>query len=213
MMLKIRFFYLPIACVITLSCFNVGYSQESSTKFLYKKQSVKNVVSYSLTGSDTVKIPKPKLTQPKTYERKILSSKGNYNFVLNKKEKKCTLFSEDGQTLGTFPLKGKNRLDITMPDGMVYNWSYAESSRGWKYSVNSKEVFVCSFIKVDGKKYLQYEIKDPEAKDLSTAMIISHIYGVDLIQTKANQPIYYGIAIGLGLLGAATSSSPAPSVQ
>lgn len=203
--------YLPVICLIIFTS-TLTFAQESTVKFLYKKDRVNDEAGYLLMGPDTVEIPKPELTQFKTYEQKITSTHGKYVFVVDRKQKTSTLYAHDKRLLGSYSKKGKNEFDITMADGTVYDFNKEGSSK-WKYSVNKKDVFKLSFVKEDGKKYIQYEILDPAEANLSSAILISQIMGVSYIQYKSTQPIYLGASAALIVIMAATASNPTPSVQ
>jgi hypothetical protein len=191
------------AILISSSVFS-QLSQRVSAEFLYSRKDVNRAAVYSLDGPYKVEFPKPKKTYPNMYERPITTTEGNYNFVFNKKEKKCTLLSADGQTLGTFVINGKNKFDITMNDGTIYDWVEGLSIRQWKYRVNGKDAFVCTFVKKKGKKYLQYDLREDQSANLTTAITISHIYGADLIEMKASQPalFFLGFCIGFAVTSA-----------
>jgi hypothetical protein len=208
MRMNIKYYKGLLVFIVTVLSISVSFSQVTQSKFQSEKKRKGESVTYLLSGPYNVEIPDPKRTKKNIYERGITTSNGNYNFVMNKKESVGTLFSAEGQSMGSFSIKGKNKYDITMTDGTVYDWRKGKSNKQWIYLVGGKEVVMCTFTKKGGKKYLQYDIKDAEAKDLTTAMTISHIYGVDFIDMKSKEPILWiGAIAGAVFVGAASSSS------
>jgi hypothetical protein len=176
--------------------------------FQYSKVTQSNKVSYRLMcDGDSVQMSKSVLKE-KSYYRPVNTNLGNYTMVLNKKEKKGYLNDATGQLLLSFPLKGKG-VDITMTDGTKYTWK-KDGGRGWKYLSNSKEIIACSYVKKGGKKYLEYTIRDSTASGFSNLLMMCHIYGVDLIQQKAKQPVWISLAIVAGAMSFASSANSGP---
>jgi hypothetical protein len=194
--------------VALLLLFATVTSAQTTSRFLFKRQSANNQVTHTLSGGYEVVVTKPKLVQTGVHERIVQLQGEEYKIRSNKKEKKVALHNPAGEILGTLWFKGSNKMDVTLPDGSVYDWQKV-SARSWKYVYLGVEVLSCKFIKESGKKYLEYQVSN----EVQAIMLASHVYGVDLIQSKANQPIYWGVALGLVVMRAAIGSSdPGPDI-
>lgn len=203
---------------ILLTFFVISMSLTSNSQvilksFQYKKVTISNKSTYHLVcDGDSVQMTKPVLKE-KIYYRPVSTNSGNYTLLLNKKEKKGYLNDAAGQSLLSFPLRGK-AVDITMTDGTKYTWK-KDGGRGWKYSLNAKEIIACRFVKENGIKYIKYTIQDSNTAGFSNLLMICHIYGVDLIQQKAKQPVWISMAVATGVISslASANSDPGPSVD
>lgn len=197
-----------LAIIIFCLCSFAATSQLVIKSFQYNKVTKSNKVTYQLVcDGDSVQMSKSELKE-KNYYRPVTTSQGTYTMVLNKKEKKGYLNDTSGQSLLSFPLKGKG-VDLMLTDGTKYTWK-KDGGRGWKYLSNSKEVIACSFVKENGKKYLKYKIQDSNVQGFSSLLTMCHIYGVDLIQQKAKQPVWISMAIVAGAMSFASSANSGP---
>ncbi len=202
------------ASILLLIISQFTYAQEIR-EFHYKKvfQDYKNF--QTLAGEDSVSIAREGETKDRVLSRAIYSTAGRYTLALNKKDKKYSLLSEDGAMLASYPLKGKLKYSITVAEGTVYTWQKGADSRQWKYLVDGKEAFTCTFLKEGKKKLLRYQIRMPEAAGIDAAIMMSHFYGVELIHAKAVKPVVYGCAAALGVLTAVISAGQdtTPQIQ
>ncbi len=192
------------------------YSQGMPEKFYYKKFTKSTKVYQTLSGPDSVRIEKTGKVKNRIITRKVVAAEKNYTYRFYKKYKKAEVSSDDGQVLGSYKINGKAKYDITLPNGTIYDWKKGKTGKEWNYSVEGAEVMNCKIIKEEGKKYLQYTILDPNAADFSKALLLSKVFGIDLIQAKASAPAVYGGVIAgsvaIALLGTMQQDST-PQVE
>ncbi len=190
---------------------SIGYTQTVQRFQYVKLYNVGGTCWQLVNGSNITTLSRYEKIEGQR-QRTISGPEGQYTIIVSKAEKKALLKNELNETVATFPYRGAKAMDVTLPDGTYYQWK-KNGANQWKYLSGDQEVLVCRFKREGGKRFLEYEIKDPQAKGLELIMLASHDLGIGVIVNKANTPIILGTAAALALIRAATYEAPAVNVQ
>jgi hypothetical protein len=127
------------------------------------------------------------------------------------KKRSYQILDEQGNVLATLGYGNKLSMDVTFPDGEVYDFQPNGSKKNWKFVHKGVTVLECGYIKRNEKKYLDYSIKEGDPAKMEIVKIASQVYGVDLIRANAQKPVWISMAIAAGALSAVASSQSSPS--
>lgn len=192
-----------ISIVVLFSAFlQYGYAQ-SVQRYQYVKLYDQSSTYWQLVnGSETITLSSyQKIEGGK--ERTITTAQGKLSLAFMRGEKQAVVKDGSGQILATYPDRGKKVRSVSLPDGTYYQWK-KDGNNEWRYLQDDREILVCTLTREGGKRFVNYELKDPQAKGMDVLMLASHDLANHVIINKAKAPFLWGVIIALAVARAAT---------
>ena len=206
MKIKIYHCLLITFFLVSSTCFS-----QLQQSYLFQKEKLNGKINYHLFEKDTLTISPFISKGGGVKECTVITGSGKYTARLVNKKHSYQILDEQGNLLATLGFGNKLFMDITFPDGEVYDHQLNGSKKNWKFVHKGATVLECGYIKRNGKKYLDYFIKQDDPAKMEIVKIASQIRGVDLIRANAQKPVWISMVIATGVLTSVASAQSSPS--
>jgi hypothetical protein len=185
-----------------LAFFSITYYANYQTGYQYLGKSKMNGVTMITlsNGSDSIVFTEG-IQHIDKIVRQVYTKNGNFVFRYNNLTRVDNIYNTTSEIVGTT----KGFYDITLLDGKLYD--HKALGVQWEYLQYNRKVLHGSYYKNKDGSFVDTSFSEsisPEEEDLLKAMSI--IYGYDVINRKANQPLRIMLAIISGLILALSHS-------